>query len=152
MDINLNELLFLKLKPVELLTDEKKALWGKMNAQQMVEHLIDFLEMSNGRIEAELITPFKKIESVKKSLLSNRPLAEIIELDLFPHEPKPFKTNNMFFAKQTLYEEVIEFYKFFDITSYAAPMHPIFGRLSKKEWEIFHVKHFNHHFSQFGLI
>ena len=152
MDISLNELLFFKLQPVELLTDESKALWGKMTSQQMVEHLIKFIKMSNGKIDAELITPFKKIESAKKSLFSNRPLSQIVELDILPGQLLPFEMDNMFFAKQTLYEEVIEFYRYYEKTSYATPMHPAFGRLNKKEWEVFHSKHFLHHFSQFSLI
>lgn len=152
MDINLNEILFLKLKPVELLKDESKPLFGKMNPQQMVEHLIKSVRMSNGKLDAELITPFRKIESLKKSLFSNRALSKIPEIDLLPGAAPPYEVENMFFAKQILYEEVIEFYKYYEETSYATPMHPTFGRLNKNEWEIFHTKHFFHHFSQFGLL
>ena len=152
MDINLNEILFLKLKPVELLKDESKPQWGKMDPQQMVEHLIKSIKMSNGKIDAELITPFKKIESLKKSLFSSRTLSQIPEIDLLPGAPPPYEIDNMFFAKQVLYEEVIEFYRYYEKTSYATPMHPTFGRLNKKGWETFHTKHFFHHFSQFGLL
>jgi hypothetical protein len=31
-------------------------------------------------------------------------------------------------------------------------LHPVFGPLTKSDWERFHSKHFTHHFKQFGQI
>jgi len=33
----------------------------------------------------------------------------------------------------------------------ALKLNPTFGELNKAEWEIFHEKHFTHHFKQFGI-
>ena len=152
MEINLNELLFQKLKPVEALTEKTTAAWGKMTPQQMVEHLTKFVKMSNGKIDSELITPYKKVESIKKSLFTDKPFANVVQHEVMPGGEPVYENNNMFFAKQTLYEEIIEFYKFYEKNSFATPMNPTFGRLNKKEWEVFHSKHFFHHFTQFNLI
>jgi oxepin-CoA hydrolase/3-oxo-5,6-dehydrosuberyl-CoA semialdehyde dehydrogenase len=152
MEINVNELLFQKLKPIEKLKDETKPQWGKINSQQMVEHLTEFVRMSNGKLDAQLVTPYKKVESVKKSLFTDQPFKHVIRIDDMPGGEPVYENNNLFFAKQVLYEELIEFYKFYMKNEYSTPMHPTFGRLNKKEWEVYHSKHFQHHFTQFDLI
>jgi len=41
--------------------------------------------------------------------------------------------------------------RFFEHNPSAKTIHPVFGFLTKEEWDIFHNKHFKHHLSQFGL-
>jgi oxepin-CoA hydrolase/3-oxo-5,6-dehydrosuberyl-CoA semialdehyde dehydrogenase len=49
-------------------------------------------------------------------------------------------------------ENILERYEqFFENNPDIKTAHPTFGYLTKKEWDVFHQKHFIHHFSQFGL-
>jgi oxepin-CoA hydrolase/3-oxo-5,6-dehydrosuberyl-CoA semialdehyde dehydrogenase len=49
-------------------------------------------------------------------------------------------------------ESVLKRYdQFFKSNPSIKTVHPIFGYLTKEEWDTFHQKHFKHHLSQFGI-
>jgi oxepin-CoA hydrolase/3-oxo-5,6-dehydrosuberyl-CoA semialdehyde dehydrogenase len=49
-------------------------------------------------------------------------------------------------------ESVLKRYdQFFKNNPSKKTVHPIFGYLSKEEWDAFHQKHFKHHLSQFDI-
>jgi len=45
-----------------------------------------------------------------------------------------------------------DYLKYFELNPEVKTVNVTFGELNKDEWDIFHQKHFAHHFSQFGLI
>jgi oxepin-CoA hydrolase/3-oxo-5,6-dehydrosuberyl-CoA semialdehyde dehydrogenase len=61
-----------------------------------------------------------------------------------------------FSSLQSAIEELRNIIKRYNIFFESNPgiktIHPVFGSLTKVEWDIFHEKHFRHHLSQFGLI
>ncbi|MEO5966678.1 MAG: DUF1569 domain-containing protein, partial [Ferruginibacter sp.] len=55
-------------------------------------------------------------------------------------------------AIATIKKQLAEFDKYFSDYPDSKPMHPTMGILDKNEWNVFHSKHFNHHFKQFDLV
>ncbi|MFA7228958.1 MAG: hypothetical protein WC061_07980 [Melioribacteraceae bacterium] len=123
-----------------------------MSARHMVEHLILTVKTSNGKLNVGCFNSPEKWGTLKRFLLSSRPLPKdfinpIIGEDLVPLE---FPTLDK--AIEELSQEVLDFYLYFEKNPEAKLLNPTFGELSGSEWEIFHEKHFTHHFSQFGLL
>jgi hydroxymethylglutaryl-CoA reductase len=138
---------------LSLLTHESIALWGKMDAQQMVEHLIIAVNVSNGKQLITLATPIEKVEKVKKiALLSDRPLQREFKNVALPTEPLSHGYNDLQAAKKGLIEAVQAFKNHFYQQLEKRQLHNVFGELNYQEWLWFHYKHFIHHFSQFGVI
>lgn len=49
-----------------------EAKWGKMNLQQMVEHVTDFFNVSNGKIQLPFLSPEEHLPKLKAFLHSDK--------------------------------------------------------------------------------
>lgn len=128
--------------------------WGKMDAQQMLEHLRLAVKVSTGKVDVELSTPIDKIEKLKRiALLSDRALPLDFQNPLLSENPFPYEFQGFGQARGALWEEVDYFFDFFEKqgNSYKRT-HNVFGELDYEEWLMFHYKHFMHHAMQFGLV
>lgn len=124
--------------------------WGRMNAQQMVEHLSLVMRISNGRMKVKQFSPPEKIGKLQAFLLSDQPLPREFKAPFIEDLP-PLKNASIAEAVKELKEEIELFEAHFgkeEITE----IHPVFGELDHERWKRFHHKHFVHHLSQFGLI
>lgn len=125
--------------------------WGKMTPQHMVEHLILTTRCSNGKLRIECFSEKEKLPTLKRFLMSTRPLPKdfinpAIGADLLPLEFPDLET-----AIENLKIEIKDYFVFFERNPNATPMNPTFGELNRDEWNTFHIKHFKHHFEQFGM-
>ena len=137
----------LLLERFRRLTADRKPMWGKMNAAQMLAHLNDSLRMAAG----ELATKPKRLP------IRFFPLKQLI-IYAFPF-PKGAPTAPELIARldraqwdQEAAElpQIIE--RLVRIPATAAwPIHPAFGRLSHGGWGALVHKHVSHHFTQFGV-
>src|SRR5262245_30622937 len=48
-----------------------RALWGRMNAQNMIEHLVEAVEYTNGKRVADLRLPIDKAEKQREDLVNS---------------------------------------------------------------------------------
>ena len=55
-------------------------------------------------------------------------------------------------AKEKLIETLKEYLIYYRENPLVEHYHPRFGMLNKEMMELFHRKHFTHHFEQFGLV
>jgi len=140
------------LEEAEKLSPETKPLWGIMTPQHMVEHLLLTVKVSNNKIKVECFNPPEKIPTLKKFLLSERPLPKNFINPIIGEGLLPIQFNNYEDAITGLKIEIEDFYKFFENNPEAVITNPTFGELNRTEWEIFHKKHFTHHLSQFGIV
>jgi hypothetical protein len=128
------------------------AAFGIMSAQHMVEHLTLTVKLSSGRIKIPEFEPSEKQISQKEMLL-NTP----IEFPKGINAPglegvlMPLKYDSFSESIDQLLNSIDFFNAFFSTNPTSKTMHPRFGRLNHMEWEKFHAKHFQHHFSQFGI-
>jgi len=141
-----NLMLLNKLDP------HQKPLWGKMTPQHMVEHLIFALQMSNGKLKLECFNPPEKIPSLKRFLMSNRPMPKLFVNPVIGEELHPLECSSLEEAIGKLKKEIDDYVLFFENNPGAKSVNATFGVLIKEEWEVFHQKHFTHHLSQFGLL
>ncbi|GAB5565355.1 MAG: phenylacetic acid degradation bifunctional protein PaaZ [Winogradskyella sp.] len=136
------------------LTEDSKPLWGTMSAQHMVEHLEYSVRISSGEIEVnEIATPEKILEKVHATLYNYKkmpkehPAPKQLEKEL-----ETLSYNSLMEAKQNLLDAFDNYIEFFKKQPEAKLTNIVFGELNKYEWNLFHRKHFNHHFEQFGLL
>jgi oxepin-CoA hydrolase/3-oxo-5,6-dehydrosuberyl-CoA semialdehyde dehydrogenase len=122
-----------------------------MTAQHMVEHLILAVQMSNGKLKLECFNPPEKLPTLKRFLLSSRPLPKMFENPALGKGLQSLKYKSLYEAIEKLKEEVENYYSFFNRNPDAKTMNVTFGELNKYKWDVFHKKHFEHHLSQFNL-
>lgn len=135
------------------LSVDTKPVWGKMSSQHMVEHLIQSVQLSNGKMAlSECMTPDERLPLMKKILMSKRPLPKNFVNTVIGAELKPLIYPDLKASIEALKKELQSIDKFFDEKPDSKPMNPTFGPLNKEEWNQFHNKHFKHHFAQFGLL
>ena len=105
------------------------ARWGRMTAQQMVEHLEWTFACSTGTVTVECPIPEE-------------------------HRPRylTFLAHGDFGAATTALWREAELYLSLAASDPSAlRMHPLFGPIDAEQWSRTHYKHVRHHFTQFGL-
>lgn len=138
-------------KALDQLTIDSKPLWGKMSAQHMVEHLVLTFRISNGSMEVEIVTDDRMLPIQKRFLLSSKPLPKLFINPVIGENLVPLEFDNIESAKKELIDAIDKYEEHFITDSGSTPAHPVFGLLNKTEWDVFHKKHFEHHFAQFGI-
>lgn len=136
------------------LSENSTALWGKMNAQQMLEHLNDLFNVSIEKIIFPLVTPEEFLPKYKAFLYSDKDFKENTKApeSVVAEEPAPLKYASINEAKEQLKETVNSFIQYFEKDPSKKTLHPSFGMLSFEEWVMLHYKHVKHHYRQFGLL
>lgn len=132
---------------VNLLSEQSKAEWGKMNVVQMMKHCTKGNEMLFGSLKVKrvfigrLIGRFilKVVLKDEKPLKKNSPTA--VELMVSENSGDFLKT------KAELLNG-IKAYEFIKVNSF---IHPFFGLMNKDEIGQLAYKHNDHHLRQFGV-
>jgi Protein of unknown function (DUF1569) len=128
--------------------------WGKMNAQQAVEHLAAFFNVSAGKIKFDLVTPVEHLPKYKEFLLSNKEFRENTKAptSVIGEEALLLQYATMEAALEKLAESITAFENYFKDEPLQTSLHPVFGELNFEEWVLLHYKHVTHHLRQFGLL
>ena len=126
--------------------------WGKMNSQQMIEHLSAFFKVSTGKILFPLTTPIEHLPKYKDFLNSDKEFRENTKTFVLPEEPLPLHYPTMQKALEELKKSVNDFFDFFKDDPSKTTLHPAFGELNFDEWVQLHHKHVTHHLKQFRLM
>lgn len=137
------------------LTENTKPNWGKMTAQQMLEHLETTLLYSIGEPEAEkCFTPEELLEKYQDSLYNHRKMPKDFPAPFLPEDGTlpELKYKNLEQAKEKFLENLQKYQIYYRENPEAEHMHFVFGKLNKEMMELMHRKHFTHHFEQFNLI
>lgn len=133
------------------LEEDKSPEWGSMTALEMLEHLRVAVEMCLDDSPRNITTPEEKLEAFRRFLISDKPLIQNapkpVEFDTYPKKNGDIKRR-----KLELMKALVKMLSLFEKDPDFSSIHPIFGRLNVEEWIQMHRKHFNHHFTQFGLV
>ncbi|RAI84157.1 DinB family protein [Algoriphagus yeomjeoni] len=140
-------------KKLQKLENDKVPLFGIMTPQHMVEHLTITVKISYNRLK---IPEFELSEKQKfqKTALLESPMEFPIGIKapgLKAGDLMPLRSSNLDEAKQQLIASIKAYNTYFELDPHATTVHPRFSSLTYEEWEIFHPKHFKHHFKQFGI-
>ncbi|RYD70081.1 MAG: DUF1569 domain-containing protein [Sphingobacteriales bacterium] len=133
------------------LTPETQPQWGRMTAQHMIEHLTNSVNASNGRKQFEPAFTAEEIARAKEFLMSEKPLPRGVQTVVNGDLPA-LRNETMEDAKRELRQALDEYENHYMFSNEAKHAHPRFGHLNRDEWDVFHDKHFTHHFKQFGLL
>jgi hydroxymethylglutaryl-CoA reductase len=133
------------------LTHNQKPLWGKMKAQEMVEHLSDMLMMSRGTGNFSIDVDAETIARRQQFLSSDKEMAKNIAVP-FTKEIIELRHDELELALDEFADEWINFTEYYENNPSASVIHPYYGDLDFNLWLKMHDKHFMHHFKQFGLI
>jgi oxepin-CoA hydrolase / 3-oxo-5,6-dehydrosuberyl-CoA semialdehyde dehydrogenase len=140
------------LAALEALTEASAARWGRMTAQQMVEHLLWAFECSTGRVTVECPIPVGERPRLRQFLYHNRPTPrEFMNPALTAGLPR-LRFADLDAARWALGAELGRFVDHVNDADEALYMHPIFGPLGVEDWARTHYKHGHHHLLQFGLL
>jgi hypothetical protein len=136
------------------LPSDQPPCWGKMNAQQVVEHLSEFFMLSIGEIVIPLSVPEEQIPKSQAFLFSDKMFRENTKapLNVMPEEPKAIKHIDISKAIEELRNTISNFEVYYDENPSKTNLHPVFGYLDKAGWTLLHYKHIHHHLKQFQLI
>ena len=132
------------------LDSEQQPIWGKMTAQEMIEHLTDTLKIASGEIKQKLLIPSEKVESMQRFLETDKEMVRNIEVPFAPKE-RTLRNENISDAIDEFTEQWIAFEEHYESPN-VTELHPFYGDLSFDQWKKLNSKHLTHHFKQFGLI
>jgi hydroxymethylglutaryl-CoA reductase len=138
------------LERLHRLQANSPAQWGKFTAQHMVEHLCGGLSMSMGHISFPGEVSEEKAQRLKNFLSSDQPFAKEIQVGFVVHNA-PLKHEELDLAIDDLVTQFLAFEEYYEQYLEAIHPHPYFGKLNYAEWKQLHIKHFTHHFEQFGI-
>ena len=136
---------------IKLETDST-AVWGDMNAKQMLFHLIQSSKMMHLGNSTLLI----KEEYIEKAIAFLYSDKEIKRGLVVPNELGYSFEDNIAKSINELKEELIgstnTMLAFLTNNKDFKSIHPFFGELTANQWSIFQRKHYTHHLSQFDLL
>lgn len=128
--------------------------WGKMNFQQMVEHVTSFFKVSTKKLQFDLVSPTEHLPKLKEFLMSDKQFRENTKAptNIIGEEPLPAHFKTVEEAINQMDKEVHHFFDFYAADKQVTAVHPVFGELNFEEWVLLHYKHVTHHLRQFGLL
>ena len=128
--------------------------WGKMNGQQMVEHVAMFFYVSSEKVKFDLVTPVEHLPKFKEFLLSDKQFRENTKapLNIIGEEALPLRNASMEEAVEELSRAIESYVAFFKDDPNKKTIHAVFGDLNFEEWVLLHYKHVTHHLRQFDLM
>jgi hypothetical protein len=139
-------------KFVSSLQPEAKGKWGKMNAQQMVEHMSDYMRIANGKTKVQGVLTPEQTHKSYSFMMSEKSFRENTPNQLLPDVPPPFRNASMADAIKELQNEIDHFFVVFSGNEAMRFTSPFFGDLNFEEQVQLLHKHATHHARQFGLV
>jgi hypothetical protein len=147
---------FLRTRLVLLLQQlppDTEARWGKMNVQQMIEHLGgDAFRTASGRLVFEkILTAPEQLGRMRAFMMSEKPFKENIANPLMGADPLPQRYKTVQGAIGALQQELINFFEVFEKNPLLITRNPFYGDLNFDENVQLLYKHALHHLRQFGV-
>ena len=124
--------------------------WGKMNVQQMIEHMSEYVRIASGRVPMQTVTPEDKLPRMQGFLASEKPFPENTPNVLMPDTPVPVKHPSKEAAIEELQKEIDHFFAEHEKDATKITANPFFGNLGFEQQVQLLYKHATHHLRQFG--
>ncbi len=125
--------------------------WGKMNVQQMIEHMAEYVRIASGKKAERNVTPQDVLPRMQKFLDSEKPFPENTPNVLMPVEPAPAKHATKEEAIAELQSEIDDFFAVYEQNADKLITNPFFGDLDFDHQVQLLYKHATHHLRQFGV-
>lgn len=130
---------------IKRLDENSKPIWGKMNASQMVRHLIMWEELAMKKKVYKQVFMGKifgkiALKSIMKAEVMNQNLPTVAGFI-------PYPDGDLLTEKQIL----IDLIKTRPESATEDIVHPFFGKMSAEQTAVLGYKHIDHHLRQFGV-
>lgn len=125
--------------------------WGKMNVQQMIEHMAEYIAMGYGKPPQTLNTPEEHLPRMRAFLESEKPFRENTPNALMADTPPPVRHATHHDAINELQAEIENFFQEFEQSPGKTVTNPFFGDLNYEQSVQLLHKHARHHLRQFGV-
>lgn len=138
------------LERISEINENSKALWGKMNAGEMIVHVADPIKTAFGEKRAEFIKSDYSEPGLRHEIIYNMewpkdtPSSPEFISGMKGTDPEDFKND-----LETLRKTIILFTEKSDKMRFS--LHPMFGDISNEDWGRLMWKHLDHHLKQFGI-
>jgi len=138
---------------LQTLAPDQKGKWGKMDGQQMVEHMREVCKVANGKIVLPLLnTDPVKLAKARGFMMSDAQFQENTTVAVMPEEPRAHKYSSMQEAIAKMEVELNDVFAVYAADANKTLNHPVFGELNYEEQIWYLDKHVRHHLRQFGLV
>jgi hypothetical protein len=132
------------------LSQPANANWGKMNFNQMIEHLIEACKNASGDIVFDTFhTPEERLPAMQAFLMTDKLFKPETKNAMMGDEPAPVKNDNSNALLDELQSQINRFYERFQQEENLVARNPIFGDLNEELWTRLLYKHCIHHLHQF---
>jgi len=134
------------LERFDRLKPDATPLWGKMNASQMVGHLVDWMKMANGELVTAPLNRPLRFPLIKQVVIYWLPWPKGVPTapELLSKNQRDFVGEHAVFRRYLATVEKPDAKKVW-------PEHPAFGALNTREWGALGYRHTDHHLRQFGV-
>jgi hypothetical protein len=121
-------------------------LWGKMNASQMLSHLVQSAGMAAGEVPVRPLRMLLRFPPLRQFIVYLLPIPKGIATaaELMPVDGAELEA-----CRSELHRLLDRIALQRNARSW--PEHPAFGRLTGREWGVLIYRHFDHHLRQFGV-
>lgn len=126
-------------------------LWGKMNPQQVIEHMSYSFRQGNGKDVYTCVTPAEHLPRMQAFLMSDKLFKENTPNQLLPDTPPPPVHAAVEDSLTELQQEIDDFFILFEKEPAKVLTNPFFGDLNYDLWVQLLHKHSWHHLRQFGV-
>jgi hypothetical protein len=121
--------------------------WGRMNATQMLAHLVDWMAMADGSLPTAPIRKAGLHYPIMKQLaIYWLPFPRNV---MTAPELKRRQARDWSVELESVRQCLADFQSL--ATRVDWPPHPVFGRMTRRAWCVFAYRHMDHHFRQFGV-
>ena len=132
------------------LSQPANANWGKMNFNQMLEHLIESCKNASGDIVFETFhSPEERLPAMQAFLMTDKLFKPETKNSMMGEEPAPVKNENTNELLNELQSQLNRFSARFENQADLLVRNPIFGDLNEELWTRLLYKHCIHHLHQF---
>lgn len=130
------------------LSPESKAVWGRMNVDQMMSHLVQSGELPFVATVPDRSSLFSRV--MKPLVLYLLPMPKEIKTSAEIDQQQDGRKPEGLDADRTRVIQEIDRLGTLPV-DHECLYHPFFGKLSAKEWAVLGHKHIDHHLRQFGV-
>lgn len=135
------------LDRINRLNPDAVPLWGRMNAPQMMAHLVGWMKMATGELHTAPLNRPIRYAPLKQMIIYFLPWPKGV-----PTAPELISREKYDFAgERASFCRYLESYEKTRDASSIWPEHPAFGILNTNEWGVLGYRHTDHHLRQFGV-
>ena len=125
--------------------------WGKMNPQQMVEHMNDSVQQALVKVQPPVVTPADRLEKMREFLMSEKEFRPNTNNPIMPEKPVPCRLPAIEDAISQVESSLSEFVRYYGENPSATAVNPLFGEMNYEQWIQLLHKHSIHHLKQFSV-